>query len=270
MSKHTIASTLITHFHFARMMVGVNLKANLALRGAFLLQSGFMLLNNALFFVTWWILLARFEHIRGWQLPDVACLYAVAAGGVGMAVVLTGGVRDIARKACDGELDVQLTRPKSVLLAVSTARMDASGFGDCASSLLFLVVASDLGWSALPWALLAMLCAGVGFAACAVLYQSSAFWFGRTESLARSLWEFTLSFSMYPPTLFDGSLRVVLFTLLPAGVVSFLPVEVVRNPSWTTVGAAVASVVVYAGLAGMVFHTGLRRYESGNRMRPFG
>ena len=57
---------------FARALLATNLKATLALRGAFVMQVVFMALNNLTFFVFWWALMRRVPTIRGWQLGDVA------------------------------------------------------------------------------------------------------------------------------------------------------------------------------------------------------
>jgi len=72
-------------------------------------------------------------------------------------------------------------------------------------------------------------------------------------------------FSMYPPALFGSGLRLVLFTLLPAGLVSYLPVELLLHPSWGALGAALGGSLAYAAFAVWLFEQGLRRYASGNR-----
>jgi ABC-2 type transport system permease protein len=60
-------------------------------------------------------------------------------------------------------------------------------------------------------------------------------------------------------------MRVMLFTLLPAGLVVYLPVELVRDFHWSGALLAVSAVLAYALLAGKLFERGLRRYESGSR-----
>ena len=73
------------------------------------------------------------------------------------------------------------------------------------------------------------------------------------------------SFSIYPRPLFAGFLKIVLFTLIPAGFIGYLPVELLRDFEWTGLLSAVLGAVGYAALALAVFAVGLRRYESGNR-----
>jgi len=98
-----------------------------------------------------------------------------------------------------------------------------------------------------------------------VLFQSLAFWLGDVEQLSRQLWEFTLAFALYPRPLFAGGISFLLYTLLPAGFVGFLPVEVVRQPSALLCLAAFGAALGWWLLASTVFSLGLRRYESGNR-----
>jgi hypothetical protein len=44
---------------FVRVLLATNLKATLALRGAFVVQAVFMALNNLAFFVFWWVLMGH-------------------------------------------------------------------------------------------------------------------------------------------------------------------------------------------------------------------
>ena len=250
---------------FLIALVKSQLAASFALRAAFWLSAAFMLLNNFLFFSTWWILMERFGHVRGWQLADVMCLFAVAASGFGLCVISCGGLPDLSRKVDDGELDAFLTQPKSVLLQALASRTQASGWGDLATGVALLVLSDAVSLSNLPWVVVAVLCSFVTFTACGVLMHSLAFWLGRTHALSRALWEFTLTFSLYPSALFGSGLKVVLFTLMPAGLVSYLPVELLRRPSLSALLACVLGTAAYASFALWIFSRGLRRYASGNR-----
>ncbi|MFI5314122.1 MAG: ABC transporter permease [Myxococcota bacterium] len=250
---------------FARALVAMNLRASLALRGAFWLQAAFMVGNNLAFFSTWWILFARFREIGGWRLADMMTLFGVVASGFGLSIVFGGGARRLARMIADGELDPLLVQPKPVLLHAVGSASNAAGWGDLAAGVGMLALAGRLGPAQIPLSLLAIAASGATFTAVGVLFQSLAFWLGDVEQLSRQLWEFTLTFALYPRPLFAGGISVLLYTLLPAGFVGFLPVEVVRNPSPVLCLGAIAAAVGWWGLAAAVFALGLRRYESGNR-----
>ena len=202
---------------FVLGLVATNLKAALALRTTFAMQVGFMLLNNLLFFVFWWVMFQRFEHIRGWRIDDVAVLFGVSAAGYGVAVVIAGGVRDMARRISEGELDPMLTLPRSVLVQAAAARMNSTGWGDIVTGLVLVMLSEHGSVERLPVLLLAILVSACVFTASGVLIHCTAFWLGRVDSIARQATEFIITFSVYPPVLFGGAIKVLLFTVLPPG-----------------------------------------------------
>jgi ABC-2 type transport system permease protein len=85
------------------------------------------------------------------------------------------------------------------------------------------------------------------------------------DAIARQLWDLTLTFSLYPRTVFSGALSVVLYTVIPAAFVGHLPIELLREPTAAGLGAVVGGAVGYTALAWTVFRLGLRRYASGSR-----
>jgi ABC-2 type transport system permease protein len=256
---------LRTDATFVAALCRSQIQASVALRGAFWSSAGFMLLNDLMFFTTWWIIMSRFGNVRGWTLDDVMCLFAISAGGYGAAVVTCGGCQDLARKIDDGELDAYLTQPKSVLLQALGSRTHISGWGDIAAAAGLLALSGRVSLQSAPWLALALLCAAVNYVAHGVIAHSLAFWLGRIHTLARSIWEFTISFSLYPPALFEGPIKVLLFTLLPAGLVAYLPVDVFRTPSPSIVLVTLLATLAHVGIALAVFSRGLRRYSSGTR-----
>jgi ABC-2 type transport system permease protein len=193
------------------------------------------------------------------------CLYSISAAGYGLCVVLCGGIHDLSRRIDDGDLDAWLTQPKSVLLQALVSRTQPSGWGDLSVAAGLLALSGEVRLGTLPALLIAIGCAAVTFVACGIVMHSLAFWFGRTQTLSRALWEFTLTFSLYPPALFGSSLRFVLFTLLPAGLVSYLPVELLRHPTLRALAVALGATAAYAAFALWLFGRGLRRYASGSR-----
>jgi len=104
----------------------------------------------------------------------------------------------------------------------------------------------------------------VAFVGLGVMAGSLGFYIGNASSLSEQ-WRFAvITFSTYPPTLFDGAVKLLLFTLIPAGFVSYVPVETLRSMSiWDLLMSVGGALAVLAAGAGMFYH-GLRRYESGN------
>ena len=250
---------------FAFALLGTNLRATFALRGAFWLQAGFMLVNDFIFFTTWWIFFRRWNEIGGWRLREMAILYGVVAGAYGVTIVLWGGVRELSRVIAEGGLDPFLTQPKDPLLHVMGSRSSASGWGDVLAAVFLLGVAGCLAPAMLPVALFAVACSAVVVAATGVLIHSAAFWADDLDTLPRQVNEFVLIFSSYPQTVYGPWLRLVLFTAIPAGFIGYLPVEVLREFSCREAAYLGGGAALYATAAIFVFRAGLRRYASGNR-----
>jgi ABC-2 type transport system permease protein len=255
---------------FARALFVTNLKSALALRLTFLLQVTFMVLNNLTFFVFWWVLFDRVPNLRGWQLPEVQLLFGLSASAFGLGVAVFGGVRHLGRFIDEGALDSLLAQPKPTLLYALGMRSQASGFGDFLSGLGFLGMSGYLTWSNALWIVPLVLAGSLTFVAAGVVFFSLAFWLGRSESLSRQLWELLITFSLYPEPLFGGALRLLLFTLLPAGFVSYLPVRIVRDASALDALYLFVGTAAYALFAFWFFGRGLRRYSSGSRFGVFG
>ena len=255
---------------FARALFATNIKAAVALRGAFVMQVAFMVLNNFTFFVFWWALMRRVPTLRGWRLGDIQMLFGVVAAGFGLTVTIAGGVRYLGRFIEEGDLDTLLTQPKSVLVHALGLRLQPSGFGDVLSGMVFIAWSGQVSWHMLPLVLGAIVASAVVLTACGIVFFSLAFWLGKVDTVARQLWELLLTFSLYPEPLFGGMLRLALFTILPAGFVGYLPVRVVHSPSLVGVAALVIGAGAYMTIAVLVFERGLRRYGSGSRFSAFG
>jgi len=57
---------------------------------------------------------------------------------------------------------------------------------------------------------------------------------------------------------------VLLFTVIPAGFVSYLPVATLKSMSMRDLILAFSGAAAVLGISVGVFYHGLRRYESGN------
>lgn len=243
---------------------GANLRSALEYRTAFFVQAGFMLANNFLFLVFWAVFFARFENAGGWTLKDVALLFGVVATSFGSATVLFGGLLQLARRIEEGRLDAWLLRSKPVLLQAATSRMSISGVGDVASGLLLLVLSGN----ATPKRTAAfVVLTAVSFAsltAFLTIAQSLAFFAKRAEGLAGQAVHGLLLFSMYPPVLFGGWTKIVLFVLLPAGLVAWAPTELIRHWSWRDASLLLLGSAALWAVSALVWRAGLARYESGN------
>ena len=244
-----------------------NLLAAMEYRVAFLSQIVGMMLNNAIYFVFWLIFFDRFQEVKGWNLAGMLLLFGIVATGFGLAVYLFGNVMNLAEVIASGRLDYYLSLPRPVLLHLLASGSKPSGLGDVAYGLLSFAIAGQFAPVAVARFLVGVLASMAVFLSFLIIVQSLAFWVGNTSLLTVQAANAILTFSLYPITLFDGSAKFILFTILPAAFIGAVPVEFVRAFDWTTLLQLLAATFVFLSLAVFVFHRGLRRYESGSAIQ---
>jgi ABC-2 type transport system permease protein len=223
-----------------------------------------MMANDAMWLSFWLIYFARFPVVQGWGRADIITLWAVTAFGFGLCFSLFGNINRIASIVVRGDLDFYLVYPRHVLLHLASSRMDATALGDVAFGLaVFFVLVRPTVIQALLFVLGGVLvaCLFFGFT---VITHSLAFILGNSERLSEQASNTLIHFATYPSGIFHGPIKVVLFTLIPAGFINSIPVSVIRdfNPLFFA-GLTVAAVSAILA-SDRIFRAGLRKYESGN------
>tara|TARA_B100001123_G_scaffold280134_1_gene312094 strand:- start:493 stop:744 length:252 start_codon:yes stop_codon:yes gene_type:complete len=71
-------------------------------------------------------------------------------------------------------------------------------------------------------------------------------------------------FALYPLHLFDGTAKLLLFTVIPAAFVGAVPAEFVTEFTWRNFLMLLGATLGFCFLAYAALHLGLRRYESGS------
>ncbi len=244
----------------------LNLAGAMEFRLSFLMTAGMMFLNNVIWLLFWGIFFDRFPDVAGWELKDVMLLWAVSAGGFGWASVLLGNFTRIAYLTANGELDVYLTQPKPLLLNVLASRMSLTAIGDFLFGAAIYAYVGDHSWTGLASFLLALLMSGLFFLFFTLAAGSLAFFFGNAEGIAFQLFNSFLAFTTYPADIFKGLGRLLLFTIVPAGFISYMPIGLLRGWDGSFMLAAAGMLLLLAALSLGLFYAGLRRYSSGNRM----
>jgi len=252
------------YLRLVRAYLRINLNAQLEYRGAFISEAVAMIINDC-FWVGFWVLFfARFPILQGWNVKDVVTLWAITAAGFGIAFALMGNAWHLAALIVNGQLDMWMLHPRALLSHLLIGRTVATAWGDAVFGYLVYLafVRPDFPRMAL-FVLLSFSVATV-FVGFGVLSASLTFYLGNGTMLSEQWRVAMLSFCTYPDSLFSGLVKVLLFTVIPAGFVSYIPVRALRTLSLTDAGFAMLGALVVAGLGAGVFYVGLRRYESGN------
>jgi len=245
--------------------VKTSIKSSVSLRESFILQSFFMLVSNIIFFSFWLIYFSNFHSVKGWTISDMACLYGVVNGAYGLFSVFLGGSRFIARMIFEGDLDSLIVKPKNLLLLIVGSKSVTSGWGDLISSLAFFIFSGYLTLWNFPLILILVATACLTITSFSILMGSLAFWLGDSHVLSKQLFEFLLTFSNYPKSIYVGAVKFFLLTVLPSGFIGFIPIETIKEFSISGLLTILLFTAFYCVLAIKIFHIGLKRYASGNK-----
>lgn len=241
-----------------------NLQAAMEYRAAFITQVVGMVVNNGLYFLFWVLFFERFEQVRGYGLREMALIFGLAACSFGLGVYLFGNVLSLAEIISEGRLDYYLSLPRPALLHALASRSVASGLGDFSYGFLsFLAVGPHTIDGAARFGL-AVICGATVFVGFLVLVSSLAFWVGSATQISSQALMALITFASYPVTLFDGTAKLLLFTVMPAALMGTVPADFVRGFGWSGLGLMAAGAAAFLSLAILAFQRGLRRYESGS------
>jgi len=223
-----------------------------------------MFVNNCVWVVFWGLFFTRFPVLRGWDVRDVITIWALAASGYGLAHAIYGNALHLANLIAQGQLDVWMLYPRALLPHLLLGRMSATAWGDAlfGYAVYIALVRPDFGRLLLFVAL--SLSAAVLFVGFSVLSGSLGFFLGNSATLTEQWRMAMITLSTYPATLFGGTVKLLLYTLVPAAFVTYLPIVALRDLSLVDAALTVAGSFAFLLLSAAVFYTGLRRYESGN------
>lgn len=256
---------MIKNLLFYSSLLKTSIRASVSLRGAFLFESGLMLANNLIFFSLWWIFFQQFNNIGGWELKDLVALMAIGSGAYGLMMVCFGGIRFLSRMIISGDLDPFMTQPKNLLLNIGGSRSLARGWGDIVTMILLIIFGGYTHPKDIALILFGAFTGALVFSSMSIIAHSLAFWLGSIENLAKQYCDSLLVFSFYPQNIYTGAFKIVMFTVVPAGVIGLLPVELLRDFTWLKLLTLMCSALLFCAVAGLIFHWGLRKYESGNQ-----
>jgi len=250
---------------FYAALLRTSIKASISQRGAFLIESALMVANNLMFFFIWWIFFRQFNTVAGWNFHDMTILMAVGLGAYGLMLICAGGIKNLSAIIISGDLDTFMTQPKNLLLHIAGSKSRSKGWGHLLTAFSLILLGGIFDLQTLLLMVLSMICGCIVFAAFNIIAHSLPFWMWSVEGLAKKYCDSLYLFALYPTNIYSGILQVVMFTLIPAGIISYLPVELIRNFSWPQLFLLLCCPILFTAIAASIFYSGLKRYESGNK-----
>ena len=244
----------------------LNLKKEAQYKTSFFLKIVMMILNDAFFILQWIVVFSIVDNIGGYGFNEVMLLWALSAGSYGVAHLFFENAFNIGEFIYNGKLDVYLTQPKNLLINVACSACSVSAIGDILYAFIILIIIGAAWWWYL--ALIPVIIVGaLIYVSIIVIFESVCFYVKNGSAVADMINSATTMFGNYPPVIFSGIAKFLLYTIIPAGFMVFVPAEYIFlgfNP-WAIL-ILIAVTILLIILAFLSFKLGLKRYSSGNLM----
>ena len=252
----------VKFFKFVWEYFKISLQTAMEYRTNFFSQAGLMFVNNVIFLTFWIILINKFTSINSWQLSDIMLLHAIVALSWGLSGSFFGNFQNIAEIVRDGQLDFYLALPREELSHILVSKSKFSSFGD----VLFGIglAAFFLSWSQVPLFIICIICSVTLILSFAITLGSLSFYLGSSVEVSNQGMMGMLGVSSYPIDIFTGYTKFILLTIIPAGLISGVPVGLLKDFSFQWFFILIGITIVFAILAITLFKKGIKRYESGN------
>lgn len=225
----------------------------------------FMILNNASFIVQNVILFSLKDNIGGYEFKQVLLLWGMAAGTYGISRFFFRNAFRLSDTINNGKLDTYLVQPKNVLISSITSDIETSAIGDIIYAYIMLFI---YGFSIYKFLLftLFIVCGGLILTSVSIILSSLSFWFSKSDLIADTGNSLMTNFATYPDGIFKGIVKILLFTLIPVGIVNYIPVRILTEFNINLFLIVILVTILLVVFSFVVFYKGLKRYSSSNLM----
>lgn len=247
------------------LSVKYNIMMQMVNKVTFITNILFMILNNASFIIQWIILFNIKNEIGGYNIKQIILLWGLASSVYGYSRVMFGRAFNISELIIKGQLDTFLVQPKNVFLSVITSDSKISAIGDLIYGYICLTIYGINIKNFLMFTFFSII-GGIIVTAFAGIVGSLSFWSVKGDAIADVLNNASIHFDTYPGTIFDGGIKILLYTILPVGIANYMPFEIMLRFDFIKFIIVIIFTVCISIFAFIVFNKGLKRYSSSNLM----
>ena len=225
----------------------------------------FMILNNSFFIIQWVVLFSLRENVGGYTFNQVLMLWAIASGTFGFAHFFFKKAYSLSDTITNGKLDSYLVQPKNVLISCITSDVSPSALGDLTYGYIVLFL-SGITISKFVLYTFFVISGGIIMVDIAIILGSLSFYISKSDMIAETGNNFMIYFATYPDGIFKGFVKMILFTIIPIGITTYIPVWILTKFNiFYFIGIIIFTICITI-LAFVVFYRGLKRYSSSNLM----
>ena len=252
-------------FRVSKLSIKYALMKEMLNKTTFLSNIIFMILNNASFIIQWIIIYSLKDNIGGYTIKEILLLWGIAASTFGFSRFFFKNAFSLSDTILNGKLDAYLVQPKNVLLSAITSDVSPSALGDMIYGIIMLIIYGFTIKSFLLFIIFSIF-GGLIVVSISVIFSSLSFWFNKSDLLAETMNSLMVNFATYPDTIFKGAAKVMLYTIVPVGISTYLPVHLIIDFDISLLLIFICVSILLVIVSFIIFNKGLKRYSSSNLM----
>ncbi len=254
------------NLRFFLQALKVSIMSAMEYKTSFIIQTIFMFINNGFFLIFWNVVFGiNNGNMNGVSFNNILYLYSIPIISYGVAYFFFGGVTNINQFIITGQMDSFMLQPKSPLLNVLTSKCNFSAFGDLLYGVIIGIFATRGNIKAYILILILGTFGSIFHIATEIIFRSISVWIKDTEQIARVYTHSLLTtFSTYPERIFGSGIKVLLYTVIPAAYISYLPIKIIESFNMLYIVLIFIVGMIYIQVAILVFNKAMKCYESGN------
>ena len=257
-----------SYFRFIKMSMIKNMKAAIEYRKSFIIQTVFMFINNFFFLLFWNIVFdVSGDSIKGITMNDILYLWSIPTLSYGIAFFFFGGAQKLGDYILNGGVDILLLQPKNVIINALLSSSDFSAFGDLLYGFLIGLFAVQFNMSKFLLLIILSCVSAVFFICTNVILSVISVWVGDTSNIEH-IYTYTMliSFCTYPENIYSGIIKFLMYTVIPAGYISFIPIKIVATLDFSLLLILLPIAIIYILLTILICQKALAKYESTNNI----
>lgn len=231
----------------------------------FIMNILFMILNDASFIVQWIILFSLKENVGGYEFKQVLLFWGIAAGIFGFSRCFFYKAFSLCDIINEGKLDSFLVQPKNILISVISSDVSVSAIGDLIYAYIVLFL-YGINFENFFLFTFFIICGGMTVANISIITSSLSFWFNKSDAVMDTVNSLMINFATYPDGIFKGITKIILYTIVPVGIVNYIPVKLLIHFDIKLFCILLATTAFFMGFAFFIFYKGLKKYSSSNLM----
>jgi ABC-2 type transport system permease protein len=249
-------------------------KSEMEYKVTFYFGSFVQMLSFVASYFTIFIIMNKFNNIKGWGLYEVLFLYSLNVLSYGFcALVFWSPMLRLESKVQSGEFDVFLCKPMRPMLHIISKELNYVFINNIIIAIVVFCMCFtklNIHWSIqnIFWFLLVILGGILIQASIFIMSGSICFWFTKSGTVVNTAIYSIRNFINYPITIYGKGIQILLTFIIPYAFVNFYPSQLFLSKSGTELFnpvfkfcTPIVGGIMFA-LALFIWKSGINRYES--------